>query len=160
MLILRLAIVLLGGLVLSGQPAWAQIDAGTRQDPVLSTEGTLAIVSDYRFRGVSLSDGQPALQGELTVSHASGVYLSAWGPSLANSDGPDVETGLAIGLNKQIGAVQFDGSLFFMLIRGTGRQITSRLQRELRFRWAAGKGASPIPMLLLKRERAAMPITM
>jgi uncharacterized protein (TIGR02001 family) len=40
----------------------------------ITTEGGLAAVSDYRFRGVSLSDRKPALQADLTVSHNSGAY--------------------------------------------------------------------------------------
>lgn len=120
MLNLRLAVMSLAGLVWTGQPAFAQADADTRQDPGLVIEGALTIVSDYRFRGSSLSDGKPALQGELTVSHNSGIYVSAWGSSVADNDGADVETGLAIGLNKQIGPVQLDGSLFFYAYPGAG----------------------------------------
>lgn len=32
------------------------------------------VVSDYRYRGVSVSDRKPALQAELTATHRSGVY--------------------------------------------------------------------------------------
>jgi len=36
--------------------------------------GGLAALSDYRFRGISLSDRRPALQGWLSYDHPSGVY--------------------------------------------------------------------------------------
>lgn len=35
--------------------------------------GRLGAVSDYRDRGYTLSEGNAVLQGELTLSHASGV---------------------------------------------------------------------------------------
>jgi uncharacterized protein (TIGR02001 family) len=44
----------------------------------LSAEGHVGTVSDYRYRGLSLSDRRPALQGDLTVSHASGAYVSGF----------------------------------------------------------------------------------
>jgi len=39
-------------------------------------------VSDYRFRGISLSDEDPALQASLGVDHESGFYAAAWGSTL------------------------------------------------------------------------------
>lgn len=43
--------------------------------------GAAAIVSQYRFRGISQSDNKPVVQGTFTVAHSSGFYLSAWGSS-------------------------------------------------------------------------------
>ena len=39
-------------------------------------------VSDYRFRGYSLSGGDPALQGTINLNHSSGFYAGAWASSL------------------------------------------------------------------------------
>ncbi len=39
--------------------------------------GSVALLSDNRFRGVSLSDRQPALQGEIAYDHVSGLYAGA-----------------------------------------------------------------------------------
>jgi uncharacterized protein (TIGR02001 family) len=39
--------------------------------------GGLSALSDYRFRGISLSDRRPALQGWLTYDHPSGLYAGA-----------------------------------------------------------------------------------
>jgi len=44
--------------------------------------GEAGIVSDYRYRGVSLSDGNPALQASLTLEHGSGLYVTLWGSTL------------------------------------------------------------------------------
>jgi len=43
--------------------------------------GSAAIVSQYRFRGISQSDNKPAVQGAFTLSHKSGFYVSVWGSS-------------------------------------------------------------------------------
>jgi uncharacterized protein (TIGR02001 family) len=40
--------------------------------------GSVAVVSDYRFRGVTLSDESPAVQAALLYDHASGVYVGGF----------------------------------------------------------------------------------
>ncbi|MCU1718552.1 TorF family putative porin [Pseudomonas sp. 5P_3.1_Bac2] len=37
-----------------------------------------ALVSDYRFRGISQTLGDPALQGGATLQHSSGAYAGIW----------------------------------------------------------------------------------
>ena len=48
----------------------------------MTAEGGLAAVSDYRFRGLSLSDRKPALQADLMVSHKSGAYASVFASTI------------------------------------------------------------------------------
>lgn len=36
--------------------------------------GSIDAFSQYRFRGISRSDGQPAAQGDIAITHTSGVY--------------------------------------------------------------------------------------
>jgi len=43
-------------------------------EPVVTLEVEIGVVSDYRYRGVSLSKDRPALQASATISHAAGVY--------------------------------------------------------------------------------------
>ncbi len=45
--------------------------------------GNVALVSDYRFRGVSFSDGDIALQGGLDLGHSSGFYVGTWASSIS-----------------------------------------------------------------------------
>ncbi|MGH8688706.1 MAG: TorF family putative porin [Burkholderiales bacterium] len=40
--------------------------------------GNMAIVSDYRFRGISQTFDQPAIQGGIDYTHSSGFYLGNW----------------------------------------------------------------------------------
>lgn len=62
-------------------PAFAQEEAS---GPV-SLSGGVSVVSDYRFRGISLSNEKVALQSTLTASHESGFYVGAWGSTLPDS---------------------------------------------------------------------------
>jgi len=72
--------------VFASAPALA--DDGTGPLP-FSVSGGATVVSDYRFRGVSLSGGDPAIQGTVTVSHDSGVYVGTWASSI-DDGGTDV----------------------------------------------------------------------
>lgn len=62
-------------------PALAQ-DAGEVAGPI-EISGNVAVVSDYRFRGVSFSDGDPALQGGIDIVHESGFYVGTWGSTIS-----------------------------------------------------------------------------
>lgn len=70
--------------------ASAGIDLGTESlagddeaSSDLEISGNVAMVSDYRFRGVSFSDGDIALQGGVDVAHSSGFYVGTWGSSIS-----------------------------------------------------------------------------
>jgi uncharacterized protein (TIGR02001 family) len=69
-------------------------------------EGEAAFVSDYRWRGVSLSDEEPSLQAEATLAHASGAW--AWGNVNSVSDAyGGSEFNLGLGFTREIGAVSW-----------------------------------------------------
>lgn len=38
----------------------------------------VALTSDYIFRGISQTQGDPAIQGGLDVAHESGLYIGTW----------------------------------------------------------------------------------
>ena len=79
-------------------PAFAQDEATEAAGPI-NVSGGVALMSDYRFRGVSLSDKDFAVQPYLTVSHESGLYVGAWGSNLSENDGDDVELDLYAGFS-------------------------------------------------------------
>lgn len=72
------ATILASGLAAS--PALAQ-EEEEAASPVTVT-GNVTLVSDYRFRGVSLSGGDPAIQGAVTATHDSGFYVGVWASSI------------------------------------------------------------------------------
>jgi uncharacterized protein (TIGR02001 family) len=81
-------------------PAFAQDEAAAEEasGPITLTGG-VAVVSDYRFRGVSLSDKDFAVQPYLTVKHESGFYVGAWASNLAENAGEDIEVDLYAGFS-------------------------------------------------------------
>ena len=50
-----------------------------------SVTGGVTLVSDYRFRGISFSDEDPAIQGTITLNHESGFYVGTWASSLEDT---------------------------------------------------------------------------
>jgi uncharacterized protein (TIGR02001 family) len=69
---LRVALALWG--LLFATQAWAQVS------------GSAALVSDYRFRGVSLSDQNPAAQLSIAYDHSSGWYAGAFASTAELAD--------------------------------------------------------------------------
>jgi uncharacterized protein (TIGR02001 family) len=43
----------------------------------------VGVVSDYLFRGISQTHGDPALQGGIDYAHPSGFYIGAWGSNIS-----------------------------------------------------------------------------
>lgn len=64
----------------AASPAFAQDESAAPS--AITVSGSVALVSDYRFRGVSLSGGDPAIQGSVTVTHDSGFYVGTWASSI------------------------------------------------------------------------------
>jgi uncharacterized protein (TIGR02001 family) len=83
---------------------------------VQAQESTLSynvgVVSDYRYRGISQSRLQPALQGGIDYADKSGFYVGAWGSTIkwikdAGGDAP-VELDLYGGYKGAVGDVAYD----------------------------------------------------
>lgn len=56
-----------------------------------SFSGNAALTSDYRFRGVSQSAKDPALQAGVDYSHQSSFYLGVWGSTIDFNAGPGLD---------------------------------------------------------------------
>ncbi|MCI4591021.1 TorF family putative porin [Sphingobium sp. BYY-5] len=110
--------VLIGVLAAISAPAMAQ-DAPTSD---LTVTGNAAVVTDYRFRGISQTDRRFALQGGITVSHSSGLYVSTWGSSIDDyvASGSDQELDLIAGYTKTIGAATVDVGVLYYYYPGSG----------------------------------------
>ena len=79
------AAILLAGCGLAATPTFADETDPPKEFTVI---GSAAIVSQYRFRGLALSDNKPVVQGTVTVSHSSGFYVGTWGSSASAGSGP------------------------------------------------------------------------
>jgi len=76
------ASTLLAGTGFVATPAFAdETDAPSE----FTVTGYVQGVSDYRFRGLSLSGGDPAIQGSININHSSGFYVGTWASSLEDS---------------------------------------------------------------------------
>ncbi|GHF23393.1 exported protein [Kordiimonas sediminis] len=62
-----------------------------------------ALTTEYRFRGLSLSNHDPAIQGGFDLSTKSGFYLGAWGSSIESYEGSEVELDIYGGYATEIG---------------------------------------------------------
>ncbi len=85
------------GSMAAATPAFAQDDE--KAEGPITVSGGVAVVSDYRFRGVSLSDKDFALQPTITIKHESGFYVGAWGSNIAENSGDDLEVDLFAGFS-------------------------------------------------------------
>lgn len=74
-----MAATVLAGTAIAATPAMAQDDGLG-----VSVSGNVAIVTDYRFRGVGLSNGDFAVQGGIDLETDPGFYIGVWGSSLTN----------------------------------------------------------------------------
>lgn len=104
--------------------------AGSGQSPV---SGEVSLLTDYRFRGISRSDEDPALQAALTFYPGGGFYAGARATTLKGIDGfrvrdpafqdlGDVELDLYAGYGAQLGG-GFDvdaGLLYYVFAGGDG----------------------------------------
>ena len=109
--------------LISAAPVMAQVsnpaeevEDGVDAGPV-TVSANVALTTDYRFRGVSLSGGDPAIQGGIDVAHDSGFYVGTWASSI--DGGPaygELEVDIYAGYSGQISdAVSFDVGVLYYL---------------------------------------------
>jgi len=104
-------------------PAFAQDESEEEFDTVpgaITVSGGVAVVSDYRFRGVSLTNKDFAFQPTLTVSHESGLYVGAWGSNVAPNGGDDVEVDLFAGFSGGDGVTYDVGATYYLYPGASG----------------------------------------
>src|ERR1700760_2262666 len=85
--------ILFAGSALAASPALADdAPAAPAATPDFTITGGADVTSQYRFRGISQSNNNPAFQGTFTITHKSGFYISTWGSS-ANEGNKWVDIG-------------------------------------------------------------------
>ncbi len=77
------AIALAAATTLSSGTALAQAPAPAAAPDFVVT-GMFGITSDYRFRGLSQNNLDPAVQGGFDVAHSSGLYIGTWGSNVSS----------------------------------------------------------------------------
>lgn len=84
--------------------------------------GSASVTTQYRLRGISQTDNRAAVQGAITVSHKSGVYVGTWASNLGGNGtwgGSNMELDLIAGITKPVGGVTLDGGVVYYLYPGT-----------------------------------------
>ena len=101
--------------------------------PAFDISGEITLMSDYRFRGISRSDEDPAAQAGINIRHESGLYAGVRGTTLSGNDvfrlrNPafgdqgDVQMDLYAGYGRSLGG-GFDldaGLMYYAFAGGTG----------------------------------------
>lgn len=101
----------------------APVSAQVPEPGDVTVSGEALLLSDYRFRGVSRSDEDPAVQGSLTVSSLDGWYAGGRGTSLDDAgDLGALQLELYAGYGTQLDlATSLDaGILYYAFPDGTG----------------------------------------
>lgn len=104
-------------------PAQAQQVGGevVETTDMIIVSGSASLTTDYRFRGVSQSDGELAVQAGITATHASGVYVGAWGSNLAGwgtFGGANMELDLYAGVKLPLGTGTLDTGMVWYIYPG------------------------------------------
>lgn len=101
-------------------PAQAQ---ETAEAPAVTVTGGATLVSQYRFRGISLSDEKAAIQGTINLNHESGIYGGVWASSLdgfGELGGANVELDLYAGYRKEVAeGVTLDAGVLYYAYPGS-----------------------------------------
>jgi uncharacterized protein (TIGR02001 family) len=56
--------------------------------PEIEISGNVSLVSDYRFRGISQTNRDPAVQGGFDLTHKSGLYVGTWASNVSQWANP------------------------------------------------------------------------
>ena len=102
--------VLFGGIALSALAAAPSVAEE------FTVEGNVAYVSDYRFRGVSLSDSNMAIQGGFDASFGN-FYAGTWASSIEQFGNAEIETDLYGGFGGDFGESGFSydvGAIWYL----------------------------------------------
>ena len=102
------AIALAAAATLSSGTVLAQAAAPA---PEFTVTGNFGITSDYRFRGLSQNNLDPAVQGGFDIAHSSGLYIGTWGSNVsqwAASPKGNLELDLYGGYKTTVGDVGMD----------------------------------------------------
>lgn len=104
---------------------------GQEGERPFSIDGYVGIVTDYRDRGLSLSDRDIAVTGSLGLFHENGFYIGVDAASIDNGFGADVRTELFAGYTVDKGDYIYNVSFELDGIHGNGSDYYPELKASV-----------------------------
>jgi uncharacterized protein (TIGR02001 family) len=103
-------------------PGLASAQAPAQPEPEYTLSGNLMIASDYRFRGFTQTDYNPAIQGGVDFAHKSGFYLGNWNSNISSTlfNGAPIEMDFYGGYKHSFGDFGLDVGAIYYYYPGTG----------------------------------------
>ena len=102
--------------------AFAAAPAFADDAPAIKFTGSATLATDYNLRGISQSNATPAIQGGITATSSTGIYVSTWASSLAGNGswgGSNMELDLIAGYSHAVGPATLDGGVVYYVYPGT-----------------------------------------
>lgn len=109
---------IMAGLILGASVGAVSVSAdevsGTSGDSGISLSANISLATDYLYRGLSQTTGDPALQGGFDLTHDSGFYLGIWGSNVDFADSLEIDYygGYSGAVNEQVsfdvGVIYYD----------------------------------------------------
>src|SRR5512145_703488 len=96
--------------------------APAKVEPEYTITGNAGLFSDYRFRGYSQTDYNPAFQGGFDFAHKSGFYLGNWNSNVSSVlyNGASLEMDFYGGYKTTIEGFGLDVGTIYYYYPGTG----------------------------------------
>ena len=94
-------------------------------DGQFSTSASVALSTDYMYRGVSQTDQEPAISGSFDVGHASGLYAGVWASNIdfddadGNGNNGHVELNYYGGFASEYAGIGYDVGVLRYVFPGT-----------------------------------------
>jgi uncharacterized protein (TIGR02001 family) len=120
--------------------------APAKVEPEYTFAGNAGLFSDYRFRGFSQTDYNPAFQGGVDFAHKSGFYLGNWNSNVNSTlyNGASLEMDFYGGYKATFGDFVLDVGTIYYFYPGTG-QLTPGVDAK---NWEVYIGGSYGPVSL------------
>lgn len=125
-------------LVVVGSTSFAQAEEMTIPGEF---SATVVVVSDYANRGISLSNGDVAMQSSIDWSHDSGAYLGVSGSNVDFGNGTHFEMSVYGGHAGEVSAVTYDVMILGYLYPGTKTGSQDFMEFSLALGYDAGFAA-------------------
>ncbi|MFA0810362.1 TorF family putative porin [Microbulbifer epialgicus] len=116
----KIAAVFAGAALSLGLNSTAVAEQGS-----LSFSANVGLLTDYRFRGISQTDGRPAIQGGVDLDFGNGFYVGTWASQVDfdyGSDETDYEQDFYGGYTAELNdSVSFDVGYIYYAYHGSDR---------------------------------------